>query len=141
MPILGPLGMRWPTLRERANALLGGPNPCPLPGDKVDDFLGPILCERAILVGGKTLVRRAPSEDRLEGNWWGLLDVPREVALRGYAIPYPEDQEFLARGRAPGCECRCVGLTSPTRDGIGLLPQAYFPNRRAVRIFEAGRER
>jgi hypothetical protein len=54
--------------------------------------------------------------------------------VRGYAIPAADEAELLAEGTDDPCACRCVGLTAPTADGIGLMPQSFFPESRAVRI-------
>ncbi len=134
MPVIGPLGCRWPTPREVLDRILDGPPPCPVPVEKLPDFVGPVVCDRSLRRTGSPHYRRAPTEDRLEGAWWALLNPPREIFVRGYAIPSGEQAKVLAKGIDDPCACRCVGLTAPTADGIGLLPQSYFPRSHSVRI-------
>ena len=134
MPIIGPFGGQWPTPREILNRLVGGPPPCPVPSDKMADFIGPVVCDRSVRRLGSPHYRRAPTVDRLQGPWWALLNPPKSVFVRGYAIPSGDQAKFLATGTDDPCACRCVGLTSPTSDGMGLLPQAYFLDNDSVRI-------
>ena len=134
MPVIGPLGRQWPTPREALDRFLGGPAPCPVPVEKLPDFVGPVVCDRSIRRHGSPHYRRAATRDRLDGPWWALLNPPREIFVRGYAIPSGDQAEVLAEGIDDPSACRCVGLTRPTVDGIGLMPQAFFTERHSVRV-------
>jgi hypothetical protein len=134
MPVIRLFGHQRPTPREVLSIIIDGLPPCPVPVEKLPNFVGPVICDRSIRRTASPHYRRAPTKDRLDGPWWALVNPPRKIFVRGYAIPSGEQAEFLAEGIDDPCACRCVGLTAPTVDGIGLMPQSFFPKGHSVRI-------